>query len=309
MAHRLGELAALLVPDVPGRSTDQPGHAVLLAVFAHVDADHGPLVVEEEVGERLGQLGLADAGGTEEEEGPGGPVGIGDPGPRAPHGVRHGPHGLGLPDEPPAELVLHAEQLLRLAFEEPPGGDAGPGAHDVGDVVGPDFFLHHGVLRHLFLGLGRDLQVVLQGGDLAVEQLARGVEVPVALGAFGLAAQLVELLLQLTDTVEGLLLLLPAGVEPAQLLFLVGKIAPQLLKPLLARRVGLLAEGELLHLQPVDGALEFVDLDGEESISIRSREAASSTRSMALSGRKRDVMYRSESAAAATSALSAICTL
>lgn len=42
---------------------------------------------------------------------------------------------------------------------------------------------------------------------------------------------------------------------------------------------------------------------------MRSREAASSTRSMALSGRKREVMYRSERVAAATSALSAICTL
>jgi hypothetical protein len=41
---------------------------VLLAVLAHVDADHGPLVVEEELGQRLGELGLADAGGTEEEE-------------------------------------------------------------------------------------------------------------------------------------------------------------------------------------------------------------------------------------------------
>ena len=43
---------------------------------------------------------------------------------------------------------------------------------------------------------------------------------------------------------------------------------------------------------------------GIESISMRSLDAASSTRSMALSGRKRSLMYRSESTAAATSALS-----
>ncbi len=47
---------------------------------------------------------------------------------------------------------------------------------------------------------------------------------------------------------------------------------------------------------------------GWESISIRSRDAASSTRSMALSGRNRAVMYRSDSAAAATSAASEIST-
>ncbi len=42
---------------------------------------------------------------------------------------------------------------------------------------------------------------------------------------------------------------------------------------------------------------------------MRSRDAASSTRSMALSGRKREVMYRSERVAAATSALSLMTTL
>ena len=42
---------------------------------------------------------------------------------------------------------------------------------------------------------------------------------------------------------------------------------------------------------------------------MRSREAASSTRSMALSGSCRPGMYRLDSVAAATSAASAICTL
>ncbi len=45
---------------------------------------------------------------------------------------------------------------------------------------------------------------------------------------------------------------------------------------------------------------------GIESISVRSRAAASSTRSIALSGRNRSEMYRSDSTAAATSAASLI---
>ena len=60
-AHRLRELPALLVADVAGGSADEPGHRVLLGVLAHVDAHHGPLVVEEELGERLRELGLPDA--------------------------------------------------------------------------------------------------------------------------------------------------------------------------------------------------------------------------------------------------------
>src|SRR5437660_609477 len=73
----LGELPALVVPDVAGRRADEPRDGVLLLVLAHVDADHGPLVVEQEVGERPGQLGLAHARRAEEQERPDGPVRVG----------------------------------------------------------------------------------------------------------------------------------------------------------------------------------------------------------------------------------------
>ena len=56
----------------------------------------------------------------------------------------------------------------------------------------------------------------------------------------------------------------------------------------LRRLVGLAATRQLLHPQPVDRRCSSSISTGEESISIRSRDAASSTRSMALSGRKRD---------------------
>ena len=60
-AHRLGELAALVVADVPGGRTDQPADRVPLLVLAHVEADHVVLAVEQRLGQRLGQLGLSDA--------------------------------------------------------------------------------------------------------------------------------------------------------------------------------------------------------------------------------------------------------
>ena len=63
-AYGLGELAALLVADVARRGADQARHGGLFHVFAHVDAHHGLLVVEQEVRERLGQFGLAHAGGA-----------------------------------------------------------------------------------------------------------------------------------------------------------------------------------------------------------------------------------------------------
>ena len=57
--HGLGELAALLVADVAGRRADQAADRVLLHVLGHVELDQRLLVAEQELGERLGQLGLA----------------------------------------------------------------------------------------------------------------------------------------------------------------------------------------------------------------------------------------------------------
>ena len=67
-ADRFGQLAGLLVADVSGRRADHARHRVLLLVLRHVDADHRLLVVEQELGERARELGLADAGRAEEQE-------------------------------------------------------------------------------------------------------------------------------------------------------------------------------------------------------------------------------------------------
>ena len=66
--HLLGELAALLVADVAGRRAEQPRDGVLLAELGHVELDQRVLVAEQELGQRLGQLGLTDAGRAGEDE-------------------------------------------------------------------------------------------------------------------------------------------------------------------------------------------------------------------------------------------------
>ena len=73
-AHRLRQLAALVVADVAGRRADEARHRVPLLVLAHVDAHHRVLVVEHELGERARELRLADAGRAEEDERPDRPV-------------------------------------------------------------------------------------------------------------------------------------------------------------------------------------------------------------------------------------------
>jgi hypothetical protein len=51
---------------------------VLLHELAHVDAHHVVFAVEQEAGQRLAQLRLADAGGAEEQERAQRPVRVGE---------------------------------------------------------------------------------------------------------------------------------------------------------------------------------------------------------------------------------------
>ena len=67
-AHRLGQHPALVIADVARRRADQAADGMLFHIFGHVDADHRGGIVEQEFGQRLGQLGLADPGRAEEQE-------------------------------------------------------------------------------------------------------------------------------------------------------------------------------------------------------------------------------------------------
>src|SRR5260370_40136808 len=105
---RLGQLTAFLIPDVSGRRADEPGNGVPFGVLAHVDPDHGPLVVEQELSERFSQLGLANAGRPEEQERAGRAVRIGNAGPGPADRTGRRPHGPGLAPDPAPQLLLRA---------------------------------------------------------------------------------------------------------------------------------------------------------------------------------------------------------
>src|SRR6185503_14613514 len=80
LTDRIDEEAPLLEADVSRRRADQPGHGVLLHVLTHVEAEE---LVAEVQRELLGQLGLADAGRTGEQEAAGGPLRLTEPRPRS----------------------------------------------------------------------------------------------------------------------------------------------------------------------------------------------------------------------------------
>ena len=96
------------------------------------------LVVEHELGQRLGQLGLAHAGGAEEQERADRPVGVLQAGAGPAHGVGDGGQRLLLADHAAAQAVLHAQQLLALALQHLLDRHAGPAGDDGGDLLGVD---------------------------------------------------------------------------------------------------------------------------------------------------------------------------
>ena len=158
-AHRFGQRAAFLIADIAGRRADQPGDRMFLHIFRHVDAHHRALVVEQKGGERLGELGLADAGRPEEHEGADRPVGVLQAGARPAHRRRDRlappPSGRRRACASSSSIL---QQLVALAFEHLVDRHAGPARHDLGDVIGG----HRLVDEHL-VALGLDL------GELALE--------------------------------------------------------------------------------------------------------------------------------------------
>ena len=169
-AHRFGELAAFVIADVSRRRADETRNAVLLAVLAHVDAHHRALVVEEVRRKCFRELRLTDTGGAEEQERSGRTVGIGDARTCTSHRVGDGADGLVLTDYALGQLVLHAEQLRGLPFEQAPGWNTGPGRNDFCDVVRPDFFLDHRGGRFIRGCRGGLRQLALCRGNLCVLQ-------------------------------------------------------------------------------------------------------------------------------------------
>jgi hypothetical protein len=100
--------------------------------------------VEDELGQGLGQFGLAHPGGPHEDEAADGPVGVLQAGAGPAHRVGHRPHGLFLADHPaaqPRSSMLH--QFVAFALQQLADRNAGPAGNHLGDVLVVHLFLEH----------------------------------------------------------------------------------------------------------------------------------------------------------------------
>ena len=116
-AHGFGERPSFFITDVPGGGSDQPRDRVSFHVFAHVNADHGLLVVEQKFRECFGCLGFAYARRTQEQERPHGTMAFFQTDSGASDRVCDHLERALLADDAPAESLFHFDQLFLFAFE------------------------------------------------------------------------------------------------------------------------------------------------------------------------------------------------
>ena len=215
-------------------------------------------VVEQEFGERLGQLGLADAGRAEEQEGAERAVRVLQARAGAADRGGHGLDRILLADHAGADQLLHLQQLLALAFHHPLDRNSGPAADDAGDVLVGDF-----LAQHRALGLRRGFgELLLQLGNAPVLKLAGLGEIAVALRLLELDAGCVELLLDLRLSGDLVLFRLPALGQLRRLLLEVRELFLELAEPVLRRLVRLLLQRLALDLELDDPPVEILDLFG-----------------------------------------------
>ena len=161
------------------------------------------------------------------------------------------------------QLALQALQLVELALHHLGHGHAGPGAHDLCDLIGGHLFVETLavlLLLRLERGLGI-LNLLLQARNHGVAQLGRTAQVAIARRALLFALGLVELPLELLHVVDGVLLVEPAGLLHVKLFLDLGNLLAQGLQTLLGGVVGLLHECLLLDLQLGELTRGGVDLD------------------------------------------------
>ncbi len=148
-------------------------------------------VSKSDCGERLGQLGLADAGRAEEDERADRPARVLDARARAQDHASATPlHRLVLADHALVQDLVEPQQLLALALDQPRHRDAGPARDDLGDLVLGDLLAQQRALRPRpsRAAPSRRASCCSSSRQLAVLELGDPVQVVGALGRLDLAA-------------------------------------------------------------------------------------------------------------------------
>src|SRR5262249_47709472 len=153
------------------------------------------------------QLGLANAGGAQEEERANRTVRIAEPGAAAAHGVGDGVDRLVLAHHAGAQALLHPHEFLDLALEQARDRDAPPLGDRLRDLLLVDRLAQHAaallLVRETLLHVG---ELLLERRQRAEAQLRRPIQVATALGIGHLLPRRLDLLLDAAHPRDALLL-------------------------------------------------------------------------------------------------------
>ena len=218
-----------------------------------------------------------------------GRCGSDEPGTRTPDRVRHRVHRFVLADDALVQHLFEAHELRDLALHQPAHGDAGPLGDDLGDVFLVDFFLQHrAVVLELDEPVGHRRDLAFEDGQVPVTQLRGALEVAVALGPIGLAARG----LRAVPCRRGSRLIasfslcqcatIPSRSSPSD----ASSASSRSSRACDASSVSFASAARSISSWRMRRSTTSIS-KGIESISMRSRDAASSMRSIALSGRRR----------------------
>ena len=194
---------------------------MLLHVLAHVDAHHGLLVVEEELGQRARGFGFAHARRSEENETePIGPL-ADRSSPRANGEWRWRRRSARRPGRPRARAA--ASSIWTSFFTSPSSmRETGMPVHLLTILAMSSSSTSSFNMRaHARVAVLRGVQLLQLGfqlRQLAILDLRGALELALAGLLFGLEAQRLDLLLQLADAADGLALLCPARAQSRDLL-------------------------------------------------------------------------------------------
>ena len=232
--HGLGQLAALVISHISGRSTDQTLHRKLLHVLGHVDTNQRTLIVKEELGQRLCQLGLTDAGGPQEEETAQRTVGIGQPRAASADCRSNRRHGFVLTNNAQMKLALKVLELVHLALHHLGHGHARPRRNHLGNLIRGNFLFQKSPVflfgEKCFLGF---IVLTLKLRNCAVAKLRRARKISVARGSIHLRTSVFHLRFKLLDLIDGAALVLPVCFHAVKLFSRCGNFFAQGRKTLL----------------------------------------------------------------------------
>src|ERR1700730_5158224 len=134
-ANSVSQHASLVMANVAGGRANELTDAVLFHIFGHVEANKFPLIAEEKLSERFGQLSLANSGGSSKKKHSVRTTGIGKPRHGRSYLPGHGVNRMVLADDSFSKRIFHPQQAQLFIRGQALNGDTRPLSNNLGHVI------------------------------------------------------------------------------------------------------------------------------------------------------------------------------